>query len=106
MFKKESKKITSKLDDLSTYIESNDLYNAVLFDLIKDAYHERVPYEIRTFEFRPDLIAKDIYGSESYLGIFLLTCGVGLEGLYKGAIISILPKDVLNEIFLKLQRHG
>lgn len=104
MFKAEKNRISKTSQDLSIYIESFDVYNAEIMGMIRDSFYERVPYEIRTFEYRPDLIAQDIYGDSKYMGIFMLTCGVGLEGLYKGATISILPKSVIDEIIYKLQR--
>ena len=104
MYKRDTKKLTNNMKDLSGYIEGSDVYNSIIVDLFFVSFYERVPYEIRTFEFRPDLLAKDIYGDEKYMGIFILTCGVGLEGLYKGAVISVFPKSVIDEIILKLHR--
>ena len=106
MFIKEKTKITAESKELSSYIDGIDLYNSRLMDLIKDSYEQRISYEIRTYEFRPDLIAQDIYGDSKYMGIFLLTCGVGLGGLYKGAVISIFPKYIIDDIFIRLQRYG
>lgn len=101
MFKHTSKRDLT-LEDLANYIEGFDVYNARLMDGIRDAYNDRVTYEIRTFEYRPDLIAKDIYGSTKYTGLFMLSCGVGLEGLYKGAIIQVIPKEVLDNLVYNL----
>ena len=101
MFKHTSKRNLDQRD-LSNYIEGFDVYNARLMDGIRDAYDSRVPYEIRTFEYRPDLIAKDIYGDTKYTGLFMLSCGVGLGGLKKGAILQIIPKQVLDEILSNL----
>ena len=105
MYKKK-KNISTYSLELGNYIEGFDVYNARIMDYVRDEYQNRVPYEIRTFEYRPDLIAKDIYGSDNYTGIFLLTCGVGLSGLKKGAILSILPKDVIDNIIAEIQRYG
>ena len=91
MFKHTSKRNLDQRD-LANYIESFDVYNARLM----------VPYEIRTFEYRPDLIAKDIYGDTKYTGLFMLSCGVGLEGLRKGAVIQVIPKQVLDEVLSNL----
>lgn len=104
MFKKDKTKLTNTFKNLGTYIEGNDVYNSILMMKIRDAYNERETYEIRTFEYRPDLLAKDIYGSEDYAGLLMLTCGVGLEGLYKGARISIIPKETIDEILQELNR--
>lgn len=104
MFQVEKGRISKTSHDLSLYIEGFDLYNSVISGLIRDSYNERVPYEIRTYEYRPDLLAKDIYGETKYMGLFLLTCGVGLEGLYKGAVISVIPKNILDEMIYQLQR--
>jgi hypothetical protein len=104
MFKKDKTRLTNTFKNLNTYIDGYDVYNSLLMVKIKDAYNERETYEVRTFEYRPDLIAKDIYGSEEYMGLLMLTCGVGIEGLYKGARISIIPKEVLDEILQDLNR--
>jgi hypothetical protein len=97
MFEHTSKRNLSQ-EDLACYIEGFDVYNARLLDSIRDAYNYRIPYEIRTFEYRPDLIAEDIYGSTKYTGLFMLSCGVGLEGLKKGSVIQVIPKQILDNI--------
>lgn len=101
MFKHTSKRDVSS-EDLANYIESFDVYNARLMDGIRDAYNDRVTYEVRTFEYRPDLIAKDIYGNTKYTGIFMISCGVGLEGLYKGAVLQVIPKEIIDRILSNL----
>jgi len=96
----------NRYGDLTNYFDGFDLYNSVLLEYLQDAYESRQKYEIRTFEYRPDLIAKDIYGDASYAGILLLVCGVGIESLSKGSIIEIIPKVTLDGIFQKLQRYN
>jgi hypothetical protein len=97
MFKHSSKRNLGQ-EEFARFIDGFDVYNARLLDSIRDAYNDRVPYEIRTFEYRPDLIAEDIYGSTKYTGLFMLSCGVGIEGLKKGATIQVIQKQVLDKI--------
>jgi hypothetical protein len=98
MFTRNKENFISKDDDLSTYIDGVDVFNSVLLDKIRDAHSERVPYEIRTFEYRPDLICEELYNDVDLLGLFMLSCGVSLSDLKKGAIIQVLPRDVLIRI--------
>jgi hypothetical protein len=64
--------------------------------LSADPSVERVPYKIEQYEYRPDLICKDFYGSTDYYGLFLLTCGVEIDDFQLGNILYLIPKGTLN----------
>lgn len=82
---------------IENYIEGTDIYNSKFQNLLaSDPSAVRVPYKIEQYEFRPDLICKDFYGSLDYYGLFLLTCGVELEDLWLGNVIYLIPKGILN----------
>ena len=97
MYKKSGNILTNRLD-LSNYVEGFDLYNSTLILKLTDSELPRENYIISNYEFRPDLIAKDIYGSTKYMGILLITQAAGLEAYTKGTVLSIIPKDVVDKI--------
>lgn len=97
-----SKVISSSKKDLSNYIEGYDLYNARLIDLLRDKDGERVNYTISQYEFRPDLIALEVYGDAEYMGFLYLAAGLPLESYTKGTVLSIYPKNVIEGIINSL----
>ena len=101
MYKKSSK-ITSSQGDLSNYVEGSDVYNALLINKLRDNQEEKIAYQIKTKDYRPDLIAKDIYGDSKWMGLLMMTCGLGLEGYKKGTIIMVYPKTSLERLLKSL----
>lgn len=97
MYRKKDKIITAK-NDPSNYVSGYDIYDSLLFSLINDTTLERENHEITVHEYRPDLIAQDIYGSTSYLGLFLLQVKKPLSDLKRGTVLSVIPKTVLDTI--------
>lgn len=93
-----SDRIIRNQTELSNYISNIDIYNSKLLYQLSDPNLERVSYEIVVSEYRPDLIAKEFYGSTDYTPYVLLSSGLKLEHLKKGAVISLIPKDVLDNI--------
>ena len=82
---------------IENYIEGTDIYNSKFQCLMSaDPTYERIPYRIEQYEYRPDLICLDFYGSLDYYGLFLLTSGVTVEDLWIGNIIYLVPKGDLN----------
>jgi len=101
MYRKENKIISSKQDP-SNYVEGYDIFDSTLLYLISNPTLPRDRYEITVYECRPDLIAKDIYGSENYMGLLLLQINKGLDELIKGTILNVLPKSILDKIISEL----
>lgn len=99
---KNSSKIINKVEDLSNYIEGIDIYNSLLLTKLKDPGLTKEYYEITNYEYRPDLIARDYYGSTSYLGLLLLQGARGLDGYVRGAVLRLIPKNVLDDLISKL----
>ncbi len=99
MYTKPSR-ITLNYTSLTNYILESDVYNSKLLYLLSDPNISRVDYTITVSEYRPDLIAKDFYGSVDYLPYVILSAGLGLEQYRKGAVISLVPKDILDS-FIK-----
>lgn len=97
MYTKSSKIISNK-QNLSNYFESFDVYNSSLLIYLNDPQIEREVYELTTYEFRPDLIAKDYYGSENYEGLVILMSAIGLENYKKGSKLFLIPKATLDNI--------
>lgn len=89
--------------ELSNYIEGFDVYNARLLDLLKNDDINWQEYTIGTFEYRPDLIAKDIYGSSNYVGILMISTALSLSDFKKGTVIRYIPKSVIDSILLNIK---
>lgn len=97
MYEKSSKIISNK-QNLSNYISGYDIYNSSLLVKLSDPSIIKENYEITTYTFRPDLIARDYYGSSSYAGFVVLMAARGLEGYTKGSVIQLIPKTTLDNI--------
>lgn len=101
MYKKEQR-IISSIEDVSNYIEGYDIYNSTFLSLLYNSTEPKEKYEITVYEFRPDLICKDFYGSEDYYGIFLLQTKKLLTGFKKGVILELLPKSAIDNIIRQM----
>ena len=93
-----SGKIIKNQTEISNYILDTDIYNSKLLYQLSDPNLEKVSFEIKIYEYRPDLIAKEFYGSTDYTPYVLLSSGLKLEHLKKGAVISLVPKNILDNI--------
>ena len=97
MYRRKNKTIVSKQDP-ANYIQGFDIYNSYLLEVLSNPSITREKYEITVYEYRPDLIAQDIYGSSSYLGLLLLQVKKDLKDLSRGTILEVIPKSVLDKI--------
>jgi hypothetical protein len=98
-----SKTLNSEFEDLSNYIEGSDVYNSVLLTAISDPNLYNETYEITVYEYRPDLIAKDFYGSSKYLGLLLVQCPPGLDTYKRGNRLKLISKTTLDNILSKIK---
>lgn len=96
------KKNFSNTNDLSTFINGKDVYNSRLIDLISKSTDQKVQYIITEKKYRPDLIAKEVYGSPDYLGLLMIQTGSSLENFRKGASLSLLTKSTLDNLINSL----
>lgn len=93
------KNLSTSIYGIESYIEGNDIYNSKLQNILaSDSSILRVPYRIEQYEYRPDLICKDYYGSLDYYGLFLLTCGAEIDDFWLGNVLYLIPKGILNTI--------
>lgn len=99
---KNSSKIINRVEDLSNYVSGIDVYNSALLDKLRDPGINRELYEITSFEYRPDLISEDYYGSPDYLGLLLIQGARGLEDYKKGEVLRLIPKSTLDNIISNL----
>lgn len=97
MYRKPDRIITKKIN-LSNYVNGYDLYNSALIHQLTNPDIPREEYVINNYEYRPDLIAEEIYGSTEYLGLLLITQATPLNQYKKGVILSIIPKKILDGI--------
>lgn len=95
-------KVSSSIDDIVNYIEGTDVYNSKLIEILRDPSLPREDYEIKTYEYRPDLIAKDIYGSTDYEGLLMVQTGSTLTNFSKGTTLSVIPKTNLDSLLRSL----
>ena len=91
-------KIFSDLEDIVNYIDGSDVYNSKLIELLRDPGLPRKEYEIKTFEYRPDLIAKDVYGSTSYESLLMIQTGTTLTNFKKGTTLMLITKESLDTL--------
>lgn len=101
MYKKSSF-ILSNPQNLANYVEGYDVYNARFLDLIKDYESEKVDYTITTKNYRPDLIAQELYGDTKYTAFLMVTCALSLTDYVKGNVLKVLPKKVFEKIIAQL----
>ena len=93
-----SKKITMSLNELSNYIEGYDVYNSQLIEILQTPGLQKDNYEITVYQYRPDLIAEDFYGSKDYTGVLMLQSGLVLTNFSKGTILKLIPKETLDRL--------
>lgn len=91
-------KYTYTSEELSNYIEGNDVYNSSFLSIISNSAYPRITYVITEYEYRPDLIAREIYGSSTYEGLLMIQTGLVLEDYTRGRKLEILSKATLDSI--------
>ena len=101
MYTKANRIFSSKMD-LSNYVEGFDVYNSKLLYKLLDPELEREYYEITVYQYRPDLIARDYYGSDTYMGLVIAQNGLGLENYKKGTVIQLIKKSSLDNLVSSL----
>ena len=77
-------KYTYTSEELSNYIEGNDIYNSSFLSIISNPAYPKITYVISEYEFRPDLIAREVYGSTSYEGLLMIQTGLIISDYTKG----------------------
>lgn len=102
MFKKAINRNITTTDKLSNYINGSDVYSSELLYQLTNPDLERELFEVTTWEYRPDIIAKNFYGSTSYTDLVILQMKVGIEDLKKGLIIRLIPKSTLDNLINNL----
>lgn len=101
MYRKKSK-IVNTSENLGNYIEGFDVYNSLFLYKLSDQSLTREDYVITVYEYRPDLIARDYYGSTSYMGIVLAQTKLTTEQFKKGTVLKLLPKSTIEGIINSL----
>jgi hypothetical protein len=92
------KTVSSSFEEIVNYVEGTDIYNSLLLELIKDPSLPRETYEVKTYEYRPDLIAREVYGSTGYEGLLMLQAGATLTNFQKGVTLMLIPKTNLDSL--------
>lgn len=88
--------------EISQYIEGHDVFNSSLLRKLNDPSLVKVKYMITKYEYRPDLIAQDIYGSTEYCGLLMAQCHISVDSYTRGFVLNIIPKDVLDNIIMSI----
>ena len=95
-------KVSSGIEDVVNYISGYDIYNSKLIEQLRDPSLPREQYEIKTFEYRPDLIAQEVYGSTIYEGLLMIQTGSTLTNFKKGATLMLITKSSLDSLLRSL----
>lgn len=98
MFKSGDVRKSSSFEGLSQYIEGNDVYNSLMLRKLSDPSLNKVSYIITHYEYRPDLIAREIYGSEEYCGLLMAQCRITVNGYRRGVVLRVISKSDLQNI--------
>lgn len=102
MFKTGDTRKSSSFEEISQYIGNHDVYNSKLLRDLSDPSLDKVSYMITRYEYRPDLIAKDIYGGTEYTGLLMAQCRISVEGYVRGEVLRIVSKETLDDIVKNL----
>lgn len=98
MFNK-SQDITKRDNSLKLYIEDTDIYNSLLLYKLNDSKLNRISYIIPdNYQYRPDLIAKDLYESEGLQGYVMLQTGLQLNQYVGGTKLKLLSHESLKKL--------
>lgn len=103
MFKGGDKRTSSSFSEFNQYVEDHDVFNSYLVRRLNDPSLVKVSYVITRYEYRPDLIARDIYGSTDYTGMLMSQCRMGVAAYRRGMIIRVLSKSDLDRIINELR---
>lgn len=101
MYSKDNK-ITIEQENLGNYIEGFDVYNSLLLHRLRDQEIPREVYQIKSYDYRPDLIALDYYGSADYEAFVIIQAKMGLSGYTRGTYLKLIPKNILDSIIREL----
>lgn len=97
MYKKIKQVATTSGTELELFVEGFDLFGSnLLYKLALDPEIEKEDYTIKT-SYRPDLIAKEYYGSELYESFVIIQLGK-LSAATQGTTIKLIPKRFLERI--------
>ena len=98
MFKKIITRNITTTCKLSNYINGSDIYNSKLLYDLSNPEIERELFEITIGEYRPDIIAKNFYGSTDYTDLVIIQAKVGIGNFKKGLVLSLIPKSTLDNL--------
>lgn len=86
--------------ELANYVKDYDVYNSIFLKRLASEDLPREYYKIETFEYRPDLIAKDFYGSSDYSALVIIQNAMPLSSYSRGTILRLIPKDYLDNLLV------
>lgn len=95
-------KVSSGIEDAVNYISGYDVYNSKLIERLRDPSLPREQYEVKVFEYRPDLIAQEVYGSTEYEALLMIQTGSTLTNFEKGVTLSLISKSSLDSLLRSL----
>lgn len=92
------KRISGPSLRFENYVSGYDLYDSLILKELGNQDITRETYVITKYEFRPDLIARDIYGSSEYMWALMMQCSISLEDYKIGQVLTVLPKSYIESI--------
>lgn len=103
MFKGGDTRTSSSFREFNQYLEDQDVFNSYIVRKLNDPSLVKVSYVVTRFEYRPDLIANDIYGSTDYTGMLMSQCRMSISSYRRGTVIRVLSKTDLDRIINELR---
>lgn len=97
MFTRQRNFVKSDKVSPNLFVEGDEIFSSELMHKI-DKCTDREMYMITKYEHRADLVAKDIYGDESYSWMLLYMNRIGVEDLVRNRVLTYILKSQLDSI--------
>lgn len=92
-----SENVVKNNNAINNFIEGVDIYNSSLLYKLNSV--EKISYIIpEGFQYRPDLIAKELYGNERLQGYVLIQSGLSLDQLKQGTKLELANLNTLKSL--------
>jgi len=91
----------SSRSDITKYVSGNDIFNSqLLYEL--NRVTELIPYQIKSYQYRPDLICSDIDYPVEYEWILLFINKIDITEYRTGEVIYYIPRKIIDNLIQTL----
>ena len=101
MFVPKNKLTGESSKELTNYIQEMDIFNSKFLSEFMKLDIVSV-YEITRFEYRIDLISKDIYNTDEFMSLLLIFNSTNINELKLGTKLNLFSEVDLNRLILNL----